>query len=108
MKDHYWCEDCERAFDSEEAGVEYEWEGEGVMRGRIGFLVCPYCGGDSYVEAVQCEDCEEWFSENDINVVGEACHKWCDNCLQSLREEIEDYMKTTWVKMKKATVGAAT
>ena len=68
----YKCLDCGEVFE-EPASVR---ETHGFTDGFAEtFYMCPYCNGD-YEEAKQCQECEEWHTENELY------GGWCEKCLR--------------------------
>lgn len=68
------CTDCGYVFDYEERSIikEYHGFGDGVYET---LSVCPNCGGD-FEDAVDCCECEETFTENELY------SGWCEKCLR--------------------------
>ena len=69
------CTDCGYVFDFEDRTVVKESHGfdDGFYET---FSCCPNCGGD-FEDAVECHECGEAFTENEI--YGD---KWCEKCLR--------------------------
>ena len=69
------CTDCGYVFDYEDRTVVKESHGfdDGFYET---FYCCPNCGGD-FEDAVECHECGEAFTENEI--YGD---KWCEKCLR--------------------------
>ena len=69
------CTDCGYVFDYEDRTVVKESHGfnDGFYET---FSCCPNCGGD-FEDAVECHECGEAFTENEI--YGD---KWCEKCLR--------------------------
>ena len=69
------CTDCGYVFDYEDRAVVKESHGfdDGFCET---FSCCPNCGGD-FEDAVECHECGEVFTENEI--YGD---KWCEKCLR--------------------------
>ena len=69
------CTDCGYVFDYEDRTVVKESHGfdDGFYET---FSCCPNCGGD-FEDAVECHECGEVFTENEI--YGD---KWCEKCLR--------------------------
>ena len=69
------CTDCGYVFDYEDRLVNIERHGFDDGFGEV-FSCCPNCGSD-FEDAVECHECGEAFTENEI--YGE---KWCEKCLR--------------------------
>ena len=69
------CTSCGYVFDFEDRTVVKESHGfnDGFYET---FSCCPNCGGD-FEDAVECHECGEVFTENEI-----YGHKWCEKCLR--------------------------
>ena len=68
----YKCLDCGEIFDEPASVRETHGFTDGLAET---FYMCPYCNGD-YEEAKQCQECEEWHTENELY------YGWCEKCLR--------------------------
>lgn len=71
------CTDCGYVFDYEDARRirENHWL-DGEYMGCETFICCPNCCGGSFEEAVDCCECGETFTENELY------DGWCEKCLR--------------------------
>ena len=85
----YICGQCGHVFDADDLETVYQWDGEGVMRGRHPVEdICPDCGGDVY-EAEECCCCGEDFDkENDMIEVDDFWY--CKECARHIYEAYFD------------------
>ena len=65
--DGYYCGDCGYTFKDDEAVSDYEIIGEGIMRGKLYFMVCPKCGSDNLGDAIECDECGNLIPAEEIN-----------------------------------------
>ena len=80
-----YCKNCGCIFDDDEAKIVEERHG---FRGGNAeeFMYCPNCNSDDFTEARQCEECGEWFSEDDL--FGGA---FCEECLDEMYKADKDW-----------------
>ncbi len=66
------CLDCGNVFDEPNTYIEHHPYGDGYVNEEFGY--CPHCNGD-YAEAVQCEQCGEYYIEEDMHdsIMCNAC-----------------------------------
>lgn len=84
----YYCRNCGCIFDDDEAKVVEERHGfQGGSAEE--FMYCPNCDSDDFAEARQCEECGEWFSEDDL-FGGAFCEECLDEMYQADKEWFAD------------------
>ena len=82
MTDCYYCYECEKYFTEDEAGIYREdpiGDGRG---GYIAYMVCPYCGGDSYEDAYECKMCGE-----------PTLEEACDECKAEFFKDVDEFLE---------------
>ncbi len=73
----YKCNSCGLVFEEPKNHAESHGFVDGICEN---IEICPNCGGD-FSDAVQCECCQEWFSDDDL------IYGYCTNCLDNLASE---------------------
>ena len=81
------CLDCGKVFDDEDVCTVFDQVGELATDGKD-MDVCPYCKGNYIVEAHKCENCEEYFCEEDLS------DGFCDKCGEELINRFNYIWKT--------------
>lgn len=74
----YFCRNCETAFCENEAEQSRSYDevrGNTLASGYDYEDECPFCHSTDLVEAKQCEECGEWYDEDDVY------DGICDKCL---------------------------
>lgn len=85
----WYCRNCDTRFHDPETQTERVTD-DPVM--YIPYGVCPYCGSDDYVEAVQCKVCGDYFDEEEL--IGGICK----DCLAEAMDNIDllkDYLEAS-------------
>lgn len=85
----WYCRNCDSRFEDFDEEME-RVSNDPVM--DIPYGVCPYCGSDDFVNAIQCNECGEWYDEDDL--VGGLCHE----CLAEAMNDIDllkDYLEAS-------------
>lgn len=72
----HYCYDCGTVFDDEEAGTVTEHHPE--VHADEHFPCCPHCGLTEFGDAWQCEECGEWFGDEEF----ESFSGICKDCLK--------------------------
>lgn len=83
------CRRCDANFETPDSKRELA-SSDPVM--YIPFGVCPYCGSDDYVKAVECKECGDWYDE-DVLIGG-----ICKDCLAEAMNNIDllkDYLEAS-------------
>ena len=78
----YFCLDCKGSCESNELGSYSECVGEfWGSPAYQSFAVCPYCGSEEIVEAMECKVCGTVYPEDEIH--GAVC----DECLNKYKQD---------------------
>jgi len=72
----WYCPNCKSCFEEPENAIEYVTDDPFPM-GQITH-VCPNCGSDEWVEAIQCVGCGEYIVGPYIKTRFDECY--CENC----------------------------
>lgn len=67
------CKNCGRIFEKPETSEQFVPYGESQAAYSIG--ICPYCGIDEFEEAFPCNECGEYFTEDELT------NGLCDKCI---------------------------
>lgn len=75
----YFCANCERFFDEEDADCNvYRQYIDGVCVDKVEYGACPNCGSEDIREAVECAICGEWYADGKQLTCGV-----CKECLEA-------------------------
>lgn len=87
----YRCIDCGEIFEEPTSWEEQEefW-GARVGREESG---CPFCKGD-YEEVYQCDECGEWYTEDEYNLENDICNDCMTKEIESI--DMETLLETAY------------
>lgn len=87
----YYCNECKREFENlkhKKINLEVNYGISHLFSDNhyIFIDVCPFCGETDYEELKQCNQCEEWFNEDELydteEAIGGGCGYLCEQCLK--------------------------
>lgn len=87
----YYCNECKKEFenlDDKRINFEVEYGISHLFQDShyIDVKVCPSCKSIDYEELKQCDQCEEWFNEDELEdtseAIGGGCGYLCEQCLK--------------------------
>ena len=74
----WYCLNCKTEFEEPDTVTDYVTSDPYPMGPTIS--VCPHCGYDEFVEAIECEYCGEYIVGEYIKIKDGICY--CENCYE--------------------------